>query len=82
MQTELQDALQRATSAAAKEQQATQESQQQVGLPIISQFIILFTDIVCGKPIKVYHKFLFNSDDQYCSQLGIIKWKAKNHDYV
>lgn len=35
MQTELQDALQRATSAAAKEQQATQDSQLQVGHPII-----------------------------------------------
>ncbi|XP_034166487.2 nucleoprotein TPR isoform X3 [Pangasianodon hypophthalmus] len=37
MQTELQDALQRATSAAAKEQQATQDSQQQAKLAIEAQ---------------------------------------------
>ncbi|KAI5099153.1 nucleoprotein TPR isoform X2, partial [Silurus meridionalis] len=37
MQTELQDALQRASSAAAKEQQATQDSQQQAKLAIEAQ---------------------------------------------
>ncbi|GAA6102968.1 nucleoprotein TPR isoform X3 [Tachysurus ichikawai] len=37
LQTELQDALQRATSAAAKEQQATQDSQQQAKLAIEAQ---------------------------------------------
>lgn len=55
MQTELQDALQRATSAAAKQQQATQDNQQQVSQPVVSQFNLV-TNIVCGKPIKNYHE--------------------------
>jgi len=42
MQTELQDALQRAVAAVAQEQRATQDSKLQVGVTLLEQIRVCF----------------------------------------